>query len=178
MSQAPNGQFNKKTAELTRLAAAQIRVSVTESGDSMGDLTEAFTEIVNQDKEIREAVKQLPDDPKISNLKQQIGDLSAQIGSNVQSAIVAFQFFDRLCQRLDHTSNCLQQLSGIVDKDFKNSVDELLALRDDLYQHFSMKEERQLFDAVLANVDFDDALLAYKKERANSGSADDDIEFF
>ncbi len=56
MSGKTNGEFQNKVAELTRLAAAQIRVTVTESGESVDDLTRAFTDIVDQDRSIQKNI--------------------------------------------------------------------------------------------------------------------------
>jgi len=170
-----NGKFQAKVAELTRLAAAQIRVTVTESGESVDDLTRAFTDIVDQDRSIRANIDQLPDSPEIIDIKQQISSLSAGISSNVRNAIIAFQFYDRLCQRLDHTSECLKNLSEIED-----NKSEVTLLRDKVYNHFTMEEERQLFDAVLASSDFEAAIRDYTLSRATSleDDDDDDIELF
>jgi len=154
MSEDINEQFHKNVAELTRLAAAQIRVAVTESGESVDDLSIAFTDIVSHDKLIREKIQLLPDEPAITEIKAQISALSDEIRINVQHAIIAFQFYDRLCQRLDHTSESLRNLSEIEDNTLKSSVDEVHLLREQVYNHFTMKEERQLFDAVLANNNF------------------------
>ena len=181
MSDNPNERFHKNVAELTRLAAAQIRVTVTESGESVDDLTKAFTEIVSQDRLIRSSIEELPDEPAIAGIKNQIAQLSAEIGTNVQNAIMAFQFYDRLCQRLDHTSECLRNLSEIEDNELKSSVAEVLKLRDKVYNHFTMEEERQLFDAVLVSKDFEHAINEYTIARAKSleeSDDDDDIEFF
>jgi len=123
-----NGKFQAKVAELTRLAAAQIRVTVTESGESVDDLTRAFTDIVDQDRSIRANIDQLPDSPEIIDIKQQISSLSAGISSNVRNAIIAFQFYDRLCQRLDHTSECLKNLSIKITQYHHHHLRDLLLL--------------------------------------------------
>ena len=180
-SESYDSAFHKNVAELTRLAAAQIRVSVSESGESVDELSTAFREIVSQDKLIRENISQLPDEPLIKDIKQQIEKLSDKIGANVQNAVVAFQFYDRLCQRLDHTSECLRNLSEIEDSQLKSSIEEVLKLRENVYNHFTMKEERQLFDAVLSNNDFEQAISEYTIARAQSleeDDDDDDIELF
>ena len=169
-------QLKQEIAALTRLAAAQIRVTVSESGESVDNLTEAFTDIVDTDRQIRETVERLPNEPEIQELKGQIAALSRTIGTNVQNAIIAFQFFDRLCQRLDHTCSCLQKISGTSSSDLQVSVDELLSLRDSIYKQFTMEEERILFDAVLNSDDIDSALEAYYEARKNAIEEQDEEE--
>ncbi|MCP3673948.1 MAG: hypothetical protein GY829_05705 [Gammaproteobacteria bacterium] len=175
MSLGANEKFHKNVAELTRLAAAQIRVTVTESDESVDDLSRSFQDIVTQDRSIRATIEQLPDIPEINEIKEQISLLSSQIGINVQNAVVAFQFYDRLCQRLDHTSECLRSLSEIEDDKKKSSAEEVTKLRDRVYNHFTMEEERQLFDAVLTSKDFEHAITEYTLARAKSLEEDDDV---
>ena len=179
MTDKSNGKFDKNIAQLTRLAAAQIRVAVTESGDNIDVLTHSFREIVNQDNQIRENIEQLPNDSETKKIKDDIARLSTELRANVNNAVVAFQFYDRLCQRLDHTSKCLKRLSEIEDHHLKSSSDELIKLRDNVYNHFTMIEERQLFDAVLSSKDFEQAIEEYAKARMQSlEEEDDDIELF
>lgn len=177
MSKSTYGEFHKNVAELTRLAAAQIRVSITESGTSVDVLSLAFTEIVNHERMLRDSIELLPDQPEVKAIKQSIQQLSNSITLHVQNAVIAFQFYDRLCQRLDHTSECLRLLSEIEDRE---SVNDVLKLRDNVYNHFTMKEERQLFDAILSNTDFEEAIVLYNEARDKSLTEDqtDDIELF
>jgi hypothetical protein len=180
MTNKPNGTFNKNIAQLTRLAAAQIRVAVTESGDNVDTLTHSFREIVNQDRLIRDNIAQLPDDNATQEIKKDIAVLSTELRANINNAVVAFQFYDRLCQRLDHTSECLRSLSEIEDHKLQSSEDEVIKLRDNVYNHFTMIEERQLFDAVLTNKNFEEAIKNYSIARIESieEESDSDIELF
>jgi len=180
MTDKSNGQFYKNSAQLTRLAAAQIRVAVNESNDNVATLSDSFTNIVNQDKLIRHSIEQLPADPDTQKIKDEISALSTELRANINNAIVAFQFYDRLCQRLDHTSQCLKKLSEIEENKLQSSADEVIKLRDNVYNHFTMIEERLLFDAVLSSKDFEHAIEEYSLARLKSieDKSDDDIEFF
>ncbi len=81
---------------------------------------------------------------------------------------------------MDHTSECLRQLSEIEDNKSKASSDDVIKLRDMVYNHYTMEEERQLFDAVLASSDFEAAIREYTLSRAATleEDDDDDIELF
>ncbi|PCJ50551.1 MAG: hypothetical protein COA74_01875 [Gammaproteobacteria bacterium] len=182
MAHKPNGQFNKNVAELTRLAAAQIRVAVTESTDSVDTLSTSFTEIVSQDKMIRQKIELLSDDAETLQIKQEIAAISSELRENIDKAVIAFQFYDRLCQRLDHTSECLRKLSEIKEQEVDSKAEEVLRLRDNVYNHFTMLEERQLFDAVISSQNFEQAIADYTVARQNSleseSESDHDIELF
>ena len=180
MTDETNSTIDKNIAQLTRLSAAQIRVAVTESGDNVDSLTQSFREIVSQDKLIRDKIEQLPDDSATQQIKDDIAIISTELRANINDAVVAFQFYDRLCQRLDHTSECLRNLSEIEDHELQSSEDKLIKLRDNVYNHFTMIEERQLFDAVLSSKDFEQAIKDYSLARKKSleEESDDDIELF
>jgi hypothetical protein len=179
MTDETNRTIYKNIAQLTRLSAAQIRVAVTESGDNVDSLTQSFREIVSQDKLIRDKIEQLPDDSATQQIKDDIAIISTELRANINDAVVAFQFYDRLCQRLDHTSECLRNLSEIEDHELQSSEDELIKLRDNVYNHFTMIEERQLFDAILSSKDFEQAIKDYSLARKESIEEEsDDIELF
>ncbi len=170
-------EFQQQIAELTRLAAAQIQVSMADADQSVNQLTDSFTEIVNQDRALRDLVQSLPEDPEIAPIKHAIASQSNAIGSNVRNSIIAFQFFDRLCQRLDHSIQCLRELSTIEETNFLQHMGEIERLKTVIYQSYTMEDERLLYDQILADNDFDQAVKTYL-ETKNSQSDDDDIELF
>jgi len=171
--------FHHYVAELTRLAAAQIRASMIESSSSVDDLSLAFTGIVEQDRLMRNFIGEMPNTPETLTIKNKISELSQQMSSNVLNATVAFQFYDRLCQKLDHSSELLRQLSEIEDKESSASVDKVISLKQSVFNNFTMAEERQLFDAVLSSDSFEQALDNFHRSHQSSiTEEDDDIEFF
>lgn len=180
MSSHPDSMFHQYAAELTRLAAAQIRAALIESNSSVDELSSAFTHIVEQDKKIRGFIDQLPDSSEAQLLKNTISEHAKQIGSHVHKATIAFQFYDRLCQKLDHSSELLRQLSEIEDKESITRVDEAISLKQSIFDKFTMKEERQLFDAVLSTDNFEQAIENYRCSRNSVIETDEekDIEFF
>ena len=95
--------FQTNIAELTRLAAAQIQVCMSEADVEVNQLTDSFTDIVNQDRRLRELIESLPENDEVLPIKQSISMQSTALGSNVRNSIIAFQFFDRMCQRLEHS---------------------------------------------------------------------------
>ena len=171
-------EFQNQIALLTRLAAAQIQVSVTEADMEVNKLTESFTDIVEQDRGLRDLVDSLPDTPDMLGIKEAISSQTTALGANVQNAIVAFQFFDRMCQRLDHSIRCLKELSHLEQADHETKLTAIHGYKDIIYQSYTMEEERILFDAVLNRENFDEAIKSYIESREQSDDDDDDIEFF
>jgi hypothetical protein len=170
-------EFQNQITLLTRLAAAQIQVSVTEADREVNALTEAFTDIVEQDRALRDLVKELPENTELQGIKKSISEQTTALGSNVQNAIVAFQFFDRMCQRLEHSIQCLKELSDLELADVDSKISAISSIRENIYQSYSMEEERILFDAVLKRENFEDAIKVYRDSREQAED-EDDIEFF
>lgn len=174
-------EFHNQIAQLTRLAAAQIQVSVKEATDSVDDLTESFTNIVQQDRALRSLVEQLPAEEGIKPLKDAIQVQSDGLGKNVRDSIIAFQFFDRLCQRLEHCISCLRDLSHLEQSDFEKHIEDISRLKEVIYQNYSMEEERILFNAAKDADNFDQTIELYEKNKSshrNIKEEDDDVEFF
>jgi len=172
-------ELHSRIAELTRIGAAQLLVSVAEADESVDSLTASFTEIVKQDRSLRALLEQLPDEPEIAPIKDALAAQASALGNNVRNSIIAFQFYDRLCQRLDHTTQCLRDLSVLEESDFEQHAEDIMKLRDSIYSKFTMEEERILYDAVLNNDDFEQAIEIYRAKRTAANEDDeDDIEFF
>ena len=173
-------KFQQNIAELTRLAAAQIQVGISEADESVNQLTDSFTDIVNQDRMLRELVETLPEDSEVLPIKQSITSQSSALGANVRNSIIAFQFFDRMCQRLEHSIDCLKELSAIEESNFQQHIDEIERLKSKIYKSYTMEEERALYDEILTKSDFDQAINAYLVKRNNKADEDDDddIELF
>ena len=171
--------FQTNIAELTRLAAAQIQVCMSEVDVEVNQLTDSFTDIVNQDRRLRELIESLPENEEVLPIKQSISMQSTALGSNVRNSIIAFQFFDRMCQRLEHSIECLKELSNIEETNFEAHIGEIDRLKDAIYKSYTMEEERSLYDELLSKHDFDQAINDYLQKRAVvAEDDDDDIEFF
>jgi ABC-type transporter Mla MlaB component len=82
-------------------------VAMREGDDSIQSLTDSFTSIVESVYEMDSKINKLN---KISGHKDIIDKISGEsqeISSRVQQSIVAFQFYDKLSQRLSHVSHAL-----------------------------------------------------------------------
>ena len=96
----------------------------------------------------------------------------------MQSAIVAFQFYDKLTQRLMHVSNSIESLSELV-KDTQKIYNPLEwhHLQEQIKSKYTMREERDMFDNVMQGGDIRQAVRLFN-EAQKSAVAEDDIEFF
>jgi hypothetical protein len=99
-----------------------------------------------------------------------------EVDGTAQQAIIAFQFYDRLSQRLAHVCASLADLSALVaDPARAQSREEWVRLQESIRSKYTSAEERQMFEAVLAGVPVREALQRFVAEMKTRG---DDIEFF
>jgi hypothetical protein len=99
------------------------------------------------------------------------------VHDGVQQSIMAFQFYDRLSQRLDHVKEALEQLGKLVaDPGRLYSPQEWTRLQQRIRSRYTMREEQEMFDALLRGESVEQALEAVKA-RLEAGDIDD-IELF
>ena len=165
----------RETMLMLNLAMAQMEVAMHDSTGSVDVLPHSFTDMFSNMMGLIEAVRSLPDSP----LKESIQSLGASVTSQMQGAIVAFQFYDRLSQRLAHASHSLEDLTGIVsDPSRVYNPYAWHELQQKIRSKYTMEDEKLMFDTVLATGDVKQALeeLVARKHQEAGGS--DDIELF
>ena len=85
-------------------------------------------------------------------------------------AIIAFQFYDKLVQRLDHVCHSLAGLSELVtDKSQLFNRTAWVELQRKINRKYTMAEERAMFDAVMAGATVEEACKHYMAA-AHAGS--------
>jgi len=165
----------RETILMLNLAIAQMEVALRDSGDSVGVLTNSFTSMYGNLMGLGEAVQDLPDSPA----KQAILELSAGVSTEMQQTIMAFQFYDRLSQRLAHVSDSLAELTDVVaDPARLYNPYAWLGLQQKIRSKYTMEDEKLMFDTLLQTGDVKTALEQFvaKKQAAAGGSSD--IELF
>lgn len=105
-------------------------------------------------------------------------DVKCQLLSDkVQNAIIAFQFYDRLSQKLTHVSQSLTWLGDLVsNQSWIYNPREWMSLQQDIRSHYTMQEERGMFDLILKGASVEEVLASriQKSEEQETG----EIELF
>lgn len=162
----------QETVKMLQLAVAQIEASILDSEKSFNRLASNFTSII-------ETAQAAP------NLADQIEQLKARLlalQTDVQGAVVDFQFFDRLAQRLSHVKESLEELGTVLEDGSKLHLPTLWTnLQNNLKRRYTMQCEREMFDMMLAGASVNDALAHFKEnyliEKAQQAD-DGDIDLF
>lgn len=104
----------RETVLMLELAVGQIESALKEGNSSVEVLTDSFTSMAGYMRMMGSALEQLPDTPATAQLKESLIGHAGEVAGRVQRSIVAFQFYDKLSQRLAHVSHSLQALGTLV----------------------------------------------------------------
>lgn len=170
----------RETVLMLELAAGQVEAAMRESNSSVEVLTDTFTSLADTLQLIDAAVSTLPDTVGNGLVKAEIQDNTQLVSQKIHQSIVAFQFYDKLVQRLAHVCHGLENLSGLVcDQGRLFQPSEWVNLQEMIRSKYTMTEERAMFDAVIHGMPVEQALEHYMevrmKEVEDSGG---EIELF
>ena len=170
----------RETVFMLKLAAAQVEFSLRDGTNSVDVLADSFTSMAGGIGAIEKSFKNLKEVHNIDEgVNDSILDLCASLSGKMQHAIMAFQFYDKLVQRLDHVVGSLSQLGDLVGN--PSSLYSPLAwqaLQDKIRSKYTMAQERELFDAVLKGESMESVLKRLHEITEQPLEEDDDIELF
>lgn len=170
----------RETVLMLELAAGQVEAAMRDSSSSVEVLTDTFTALADTLQLIDAAVDTLPDTIGNGLVKAEIQANTQVVASKVRQAVVAFQFYDKLVQRLDHVCLSLAGLAQLVsDRQRLYSPAEWQALQQQILAKYTMSEERAMFETVLNGASVKQALDAYMTARMEKvESSGGEVELF
>ena len=170
----------RETARMLQLAAGQVEAAMRESNAAVAVLTDTFTSMAEALDTIDVSLGTLP--PSVGNemVTADIHDRTRLVAQKVQQSIIAFQFYDKLVQRLSHVCQDLGALSELIgDRDALGQCADWAGLHQAVRARYTMNEERALFDAVMNGASVAQALQAAAGSSATEAEASaGDIELF
>ena len=171
----------KETIVMLNLAVAQIDQSMNEGNASVSTLSASFTGLATNLSDIQSSIAQLgQEDENGEKMKLIIEGSSSTALDKVHSAIIAFQFYDKLTQRLDHVSESLSSLTELIGNPAElYSPIAWQGLQEKIRSKYTMEEERRMFDKVISGVPIEEALLEFNQDMTGKDdSEEDEIELF
>jgi len=177
----------RETVLMLNLAVAQIEMSMKDGDQSVNTLIDSFTTMSGSIQVIELAANDLPDDSQdkgyLSRIRDVITSNSEMVSLKMQEAIVAFQFYDKLTQRLSHVSSSLSALAVLVSDPQKiYSIYEWQGLQEKIRATYSMEDEQQMFKAILSGSSVTEALEVMHSEMQvrieNEAESGEDVELF
>ena len=166
----------RETVLRLELSAVQIETAMKDSNASVEILTDSFTTMAGYMRMISETVQTLPDQGEVGVAKQNLSGVSDHVSSMVHQAIIAFQFYDKLVQRLAHVGLSLGDLSDLVaDRQRLFNPEEWVDLQGKIKSKYSTREEIAMFEAVMTGTPVQEAVDRFMSEMKEKS---DDIELF
>lgn len=178
----------QETILVLNLSVAQIDLSITEGDNSVNTLIDSFTYMSQHIQQIQSASNKIAEigndlegmDDHKSVLLNEAGELSQKM----QQAVIAFQFYDKLSQRLEHVSHGLSGLAEIVSHEMKvKSPEEWESFKSSVRKGTTMREEEELFELIFdRHIPVEEAIEIMKqrmRERMHAEEqAEEEVEFF
>ncbi len=157
-----------ETVVMLELAAKQIESAMKEGNVAVESLAHSFTELAESLNQICAGFD------LIENEHTDLKSVAVNASGLIQKAVVAFQFYDKLAQRLSHVSAGLGDLSALVsDKSRLFSPQAWVDLQEKIRQKYSTREELVMFEAVIHGMSVTEAIEKFKP-----ASTTDNIELF
>ncbi len=166
----------RETVLMLELSAGQIEGAMKDSNASVEVLTDSFTTMAGYMRMIADTVAGLPEEGETGAAKENLRGVTEHVSGMVHQAIIAFQFYDKLVQRLAHVNHSLGSLSELVsDQSRLFNPAEWSGLQEKIRSKYSMREEQQMFEAVMNGVPVKQAIEQFMAEMKDKS---DDIELF
>jgi len=166
----------RETTLMLEVATGQIEAAMKESNSSVDVLTDSFTTMAGYLHMISSTLASLPEEGEVGDTKKNVLEAANHVAGMVHQSIVAFQFYDKLTQRLAHVSHSLAALNDLVGDEHRViNPQEWGALREKIRSKYTSVDECAMFDAVISGMSVHEALEHYKSELKDKGS---DIDLF
>jgi len=161
----------KETVMMLNLSVARLEHAMTDGEDSVETLTDSFTSLAASISTMGTAASDLPESP----IKETILRNWNAVSDKVHASIIAFQFYDKLSQRLVHISKSLSEMTSLVENDARiNDPYEWKGLQEMIKSKYTLDSDLAMFDAILAGKSVAE-ILAEARENYKD---DNDIELF
>jgi hypothetical protein len=165
----PSWSVERQIAHMLDLCEAQMESALAESDEAVDSLIEAFTGIVESTRELGAATGQQAEvERKLERIRQQMG-----------GAVVAFQFYDKLTQRLGHVRYSLSTLALFVcDRSQARQRDQWRKLFMTLRRLYRTEEERQIFQLMVEGLPAEQARSQAQQTTQSLRRGAGEIELF
>lgn len=171
-----------ETINMLYLAVCQIETTMTDANSSVDVLTQSFTQLAGHTNDVSTQVQTLDKVEQLAKFKEDLSQTAIEIQTNINSSIRAFQFYDRVCQRIDHVARSLEKVSNILQD--TGEIENPTAWKDiqeQIKSSYTMEAERIMFEYIMRGGTVKEALDIYNHHFTDDkdGPEDkDEIELF
>ncbi len=168
---------SQQTARTLELAVAQLEMSVKDADSSIETLIDSIISMAGNFRNIERESCNSSEHHMHDTIATNIREYCAKADLELQRAITAFQFYDKLSQRLTHIGDCLAALTELVTTpQAQLSPDPWHALQEKARSVYSMEQEQVMFKTLTSGLTADKARELI--EEKNLSTEFTDIELF
>lgn len=172
----------RETVRMFRIGVSAIEYSMSTGDESIGSLIEAFTNMNNYMKEIKQIAREVDGEvpescgTQYQEMLNKLDGKCDKVIHDLRSAVISFQFYDRLTQQLNHIARSLEDTADLVGDHQRifNPI-EWKSLQDQVHGSFTMEEGKVLFEALLRGASKEEAI---KEAKEYGNPSADDLELF
>jgi len=171
----------REIAHTLELCEAQMEAALGDSDRAVDALVSAFSAMAENASAARAALDSLsPQQHASLGTSETLREKLAAVESQMASAIVAFQFYDKLSQRLGHVRYSLSTLAMFVCDPVQSSQREQWhRLFNTLRRLYRTEEERRIFQLMIEGASAQEALEQLQQVSKTLGvHATGEIELF
>lgn len=162
--QESEGSVNVLTASITMMAA-----NVSKIEQHLPDLTKASKRRYLDSTEVEQA-----DVDDVLSVSEMMRTFCAQVENEMLKAVTAFQFYDRLSQRITHIQENLQAISEVTRAQDKQHPVLWRRLHERMRSVYTLEQEQRLYRALLQRLSAEgrntDVMSSSVKEHDNAAS--------
>ncbi len=180
---SPDWTHVAETVNMLYLAVCQIEATLTDGNSSVDTLTNSFTTLANHTGEVSNQVQGVTKIEELDAFKKDLTHTASEMQSSINSSIQAFQFYDRVCQRLDHVARSLEKVSSLMEDNGRlSNPAEWRKIQKKIKDSYTMEAERIMFEYIMRGGKVRDALDIYNhyftQENNSTRDDDDEVELF
>ncbi|MFL0808995.1 MAG: hypothetical protein K6L76_01140 [Agarilytica sp.] len=173
--------YVSETVNMLYLAVCQIETTMSDANKEVNTLTDSFTHLASHTQEIAEQLKSLSGSSEIDHIKDDVSSTATELQDKISRSISAFQFYDRVCQRIDHVARSLEKVSTILeDNEHLERRDSWHNIQEQIKSSYTMEAERIMFEFIMRGGNVKEALEIYNHhfDQSKADQDDDEVELF
>jgi hypothetical protein len=170
-----NWSPQQQTARMLALCEAQMEAATQDSDAAVDVLVNAFTKLMGAVRELSNVSRAECDDASDAQTRIEIQKRCNDLSGQAAAAVMAFQFYDKLSQRLGHVRYSLSTMAlFICDRSNSQRPEHWEKLLQSLGRLYRTAEERAIFDSIAGSLSLTSSAQEepLAKEMSDAGSVE------
>ncbi len=154
-----DGSHLDETVRMLKISAAQINSSLTDGDQFLGELLARCVGALTATlKDAQRGIQDYCDRHPDPELAKHVSKLTS-VNETVDTTVEAFQFYDRLSQRMRNVSGSLFSLADNIQRpEFITDAEHWAAFKQRIRESHVMEEERIVFDMITSGFSVEEAI--------------------